>query len=283
MALNKAKKAILKAKYGEEIYELLLQAENVIVTENGEEISLADKLANMVQAIDGKATPAQITSAINTALGTIPEGATATTVYGYISEAIAALDISSYAKKTALETLESTVSGVSEKVNILIGTDTDKSARAIAAEEAAKVDHLHYKKVAKVDDIDPSAEGADKYIYLVPKGTGKNADKYDEYMVLDGAVEKVGDWDIDLSGYATNDALDAVAGRVTTAEGKITTLEGKVQTLEGDTHTHANKTVLDGITAAKVQAWDANTTLHVGATQPANMKNGDIWLQTFTE
>ncbi len=34
-------------------------------------------------------------------------------------------------------------------------------------------------------------------------------------------------------------------------------LEGRVETLEGDSHTHANATVLDGITAAKVTAWDA--------------------------
>lgn len=44
--------------------------------------------------------------------------------------------------------------------------------------------------------------------------------------------------------------IDGVAGRMTTAEGKISTLEGA-------SHTHENKTVLDGISAEKVAAWDA--------------------------
>ena len=45
-------------------------------------------------------------------------------------------------------------------------------------------------------------------------------------------------------------AITAVEGRVGTAEGKITTLEGKA-------HEHANKDVIDGITAEKVAAWNA--------------------------
>lgn len=69
------------------------------------------------------------------------------------------------------------------------------------ASAVAAADHLQRKKVASVEDIDPAAEGADKFIYMVPKTGGKNGDKYDEYMVLDGAVEPVGDWAVDLSGY----------------------------------------------------------------------------------
>ena len=34
-------------------------------------------------------------------------------------------------------------------------------------------------------------------------------------------------------------------------------IAARVTTLEGSTHSHTNKTVLDGITAAKVEAWDA--------------------------
>ena len=45
-------------------------------------------------------------------------------------------------------------------------------------------------------------------------------------------------------------AIAGVAGRMDTAEGKITALEGKA-------HEHANKDVIDAITAEKVSAWDA--------------------------
>lgn len=72
---------------------------------------------------------------------------------------------------------------------------------ASIASAVAAAAHLQRKKVASVDDIDPNAEDAEKFIYMVPKANAKGGDKYDEYMVLDGAVEKVGDWAVDLSGY----------------------------------------------------------------------------------
>lgn len=74
-------------------------------------------------------------------------------------------------------------------------TDTEVAAAVAAA------DHLKRKKVESADAIDLTADDAAQYIYMVPKTGGKNGDKYDEYMVLDGALEPVGDWKVDLSGY----------------------------------------------------------------------------------
>jgi len=72
---------------------------------------------------------------------------------------------------------------------------------ATIASAVAAADHLQRKKVDSKDAIDPAAEGADKFIYMVPK-TGSDADDlYDEYMVLDGKVEHVGNTKIDLSDY----------------------------------------------------------------------------------
>ena len=78
-------------------------------------------------------------------------------------------------------------------------TDTDVAAAVAAA------DHLKRKKVESVDAIDLTADDAAQYIYMVPKTGGKDGDKYDEYMVLDGALEPVGDWKVDLSGYVVQE------------------------------------------------------------------------------
>lgn len=80
-------------------------------------------------------------------------------------------------------------------VDITVPTSEDIAAAVAAA------DHLQRKKADSVEAIDPAAEGADKFIYMVPKADAQNGDQYDEYMVLDGQVEKVGDWAVDLSGY----------------------------------------------------------------------------------
>lgn len=69
------------------------------------------------------------------------------------------------------------------------------------AEAVAASEHLTKKKVTALADIDPAAEGADKFIYLVPKDNSDENDVYDEYMVLDGKVEHVGSTKMDLEGY----------------------------------------------------------------------------------
>jgi len=60
-----------------------------------------------------------------------------------------------------------------------------------------------------------------------------------------------------VAGKVAQGDHDALAGRVTTAEGEI-------DALQADTHTHSNKTDLDGITAALIGQWnEAYTKAHV--------------------
>ena len=89
-----------------------------------------------------------------------------------------------------------TPKNVSDLANDAKYQTEEQVATAMAAAE-----HLQRKKVSSAADIDPTAAGADKFIYMVPKAGAKDGDKYDEYMVLDGAVEKMGDWSVDLNGY----------------------------------------------------------------------------------
>lgn len=99
---------------------------------------------------------------------------------------------------------------------------------AVAAAVAAS-DHLQRKKVDSVAAIDLTAEDAEQYLYMVPK-TGSDADDvYDEYMVLDGKVEHVGNTKVDLSGY-------------------VQKVDGKG--LSANDYTDADKAKLDGIEMA---------------------------------
>ena len=52
-----------------------------------------------------------------------------------------------------------------------------------------------------LEAIDLTAADAAQYIYMVPKTGSDSDDLYDEYMVLDGALEPVGSWAVDLTGY----------------------------------------------------------------------------------
>lgn len=94
---------------------------------------------------------------------------------------------------------------------------TKEEANAAIASGIADAPHLKRVKVDSVGDIDSSAEGAEKTIYMVAKD-GTDGDHYDEYMVIDGAVDKVGNWAVDLSEYAktadVNTELDKKVDKV---------------------------------------------------------------------
>ena len=115
------------------------------------------------------------------------------------------------AKVTTLSGRVDTLVAEGGEPNVIIGiqnngTDLDIASKKVdigpsIAAAVAAADHLKRKIVTGVDAIDLAADDADQYLYMVPK-TGSDADDvYDEYMVLNGAVEHVGNTKVDLSGY----------------------------------------------------------------------------------
>ena len=73
----------------------------------------------------------------------------------------------------------------------------------------ASVNHLSYKKVGSLEEVNKDATDASRYIYLVPTGN-LSGNLYDEYMVIDNQLEPVGSWEVNLNDYITNDKLTAV-------------------------------------------------------------------------
>lgn len=103
--------------------------------------------------------------------------------------------------------LQTIINGKADAATTLAGygiTDSmtaTEIASAIAT-AVAGADHMKRKTVNAVADIDLTAADASQCIYMVKNSNNKSGNLYDEYMVLDGALEKVGDWEVDLSEYA---------------------------------------------------------------------------------
>ena len=86
----------------------------------------------------------------------------------------------------------------------------------------ADVEHLKRKIVKDIAEAEQFIAAnpltADQYIYMVPVAEGEQTegDLYDEYMVLENKLERVGDWKVDLTDYAKvqelNDLSDSVKG-----------------------------------------------------------------------
>lgn len=136
------------------------------------------------------------------------------------------------------EDLAEQVELLNEKFN---NYDTSEQVDQKISEAVAAASHLSYKTVDTIGEIDLNAKDADQYIYLV-----KNGEVYDEYMVINGKLEKVGDWNVDLSSYATKAELNAVDTKVvdltselngvktevTTVKNNLVNLTTRVETLE---------------------------------------------------
>lgn len=87
---------------------------------------------------------------------------------------------------------------------------TQEEADAKIAAAVAGANHLERKIVTSINDIDVAAEDATKYIYMVANDGTESGNSYDEYMVVNGVLEHVGNTKVDLSDYITNDTFNSL-------------------------------------------------------------------------
>ena len=119
----------------------------------------------------------------------------------------------------------------------------------------ASVNHLSYKKVGSLDEVNKDATDASRYIYLVPTGN-LSGNLYDEYMVIDNQLEPVGSWEVNLNDYITNDELTAVLRdyvTVNTFNTKVGEIETSINSLIEFKNSVGDLSILD--------TYDENVTL----------------------
>ncbi len=76
------------------------------------------------------------------------------------------------------------------------------------------------------------------------------------------------------------DSLGSLASKSSISESDLdAALKEKVNAASEGNHSHANKTVLDQITAAKVLKWDNAPVIYAQANTPANMTANDLFLK----
>lgn len=166
-----------------------------------------------------------------------------------------------------------------------VGNKADKAAFEALQATVEALGALAAKD--KVSESDLDAALAEK-VNAAAEGNHSHANK----TVLDGiTAEKVAAWD--ASEKNANDYADGlaknydIAGAAAAAEsaakeyadGLNTAMDTRVKAVEGTSHTHANKDVIDGITATKVAAWDAKGRMIVSDTQPVDLTATDLWVQ----
>lgn len=124
---------------------------------------------------------------------------------------------------TTVEGLSSAIEALREDVD---NTYTKAQTEQQIAAAIAQVPHLK-RKICSLEEAQEYAannEDSLSYVFMIPSETVGVQDRYDEYMVIElktgdtifRTLEKVGSWEVDLTGYATKDDLknkvDVVAG-----------------------------------------------------------------------
>lgn len=76
-------------------------------------------------------------------------------------------------------------------------------------EKLSGFNHLERKIVQSVADIEQYLDtpDADQYIFMVPTENESENNSFDEYLIIDGDIELVGSWSVNLNQYATLDDL----------------------------------------------------------------------------
>ncbi len=78
---------------------------------------------------------------------------------------------------------------------------------AAIQEKVAAAGHLKREIAAALPE--PSAADGNT-IYMIRKSSGADGNLYDEYMLIDGAMERLGDTAVDMTGYVKESDLAAI-------------------------------------------------------------------------
>lgn len=199
--------------------------------------------------------------------GAITEPSSYTYVEGFVSgleprviEKGGALEIAWYEPSTEtaegvsskVESLSKTLDEMKESLDDKANTkDVYTKSEADAAIQIAidNADHLRRTIVASKEEINVNAENAGSFIYMVPSADAADGDKYDEYVVIEGKLEKVGSWAVDLKDYAKASDLAQLQ----------TVVDNNHQTL-----TNQLQVVNDAVSKAVISANETNFAINEG-------------------
>lgn len=161
--------------------------------------------------------------------------------------------------KLQVETIAGSVTNLerllNEKANIsTVYTKEETNTRI--AEEIAKVNHLTRKTFNSISEAEVFIlleDHPENYVYMILSSDVLEDNKYDEYLYIDGHLEKVGSWQTDLSGYVTKLEFDSHVSNIEALLNnkadkiEVETITSRVNDLEMMLNNKANKTDLDSL------------------------------------
>ena len=138
------------------------------------------------------------------------------------------------------------------------------------------IQQFHYEIVQELPQT-----GANNILYLVPKSESQTQNVYDEYVYANNTWEKIGDTEIDLSGYVTTTDLSTALANYTTTTDLTTLLAGKQNTIDS-THKLSSDLVDDTnntnlfVTSSEKTTWSGKQEALVSGTNIKTINSTSI-------
>ena len=145
-------------------------------------------------------------------------------------------------------------------VSAALADKADRATTYTKGETDAAIAAAKNGRFKVVQELPSVAEAESNVIYLVPRTDGETGNVYDEWVVADGAWEKIGTADVDLTDYYNKSAVDGLL------TGKVDKETGKG--LSSNDYTTTEKQKLAGIEAGA----------QVNAVASVNSKTGAVTL-----
>lgn len=129
--------------------------------------------------------------------------------------------------KTSVNNIAELLNGKADASSVYTKAEVD--AKIL---EAGHLTRKTFESLEKANEFALSVNNPEAYIYMVSSGNANN-NKYTEYLYVEGILELVGSWDVNLEGYATKADLQSVSTQVSSLEALLNNKADKteVQTL----------------------------------------------------
>lgn len=242
---KKAKEDAVSAIMGEagvdEKYDTLKEIADWILADTTNSAALvADVDAikkDYLKGADKTELQSKITS-LETLIGSLPEGATSTTVVGYIKEVVDGLKIGDYAKAADLTALAEHVTTAEGKITANTSSITTNTGNITKNTEAIKALQAINAEKNVINSVDAAnfTVGDDRKLVLKDLPTSK-------ITGLDNSIQDI------------NTNITSIKGNITTIESNVTAIDGRVQAIESKIETFVTTKTFDTL-SAKVDTLD---------------------------